>query len=257
MNSKHLSRIVAGLACLAASVAASEAGATYSIVAADSVSGQVGVAVTSCVGMQSLSSVYSFVPGVGAVAAQARQNLIGKDYATLLLARGSSPSAIVDRLSSNSFDIFAPRRQYGIVTTRGAAAAWTGARNGTVASDAQGDLDGLAYSVQGNILTSTEVITQAEMGFRGDACDLPARLMAALEAGALNGQGDQRCITSKGTPSDAGYLRVDNADGSGPLIELDVADTAAASGVEALRAAFDTWRASHACAPVNMCPFRL
>lgn len=247
--------LLAAGAMLTALTSALPARATYSIVAADSQTGDVGIGVTSCVGSQSLASVYSFVPGVGAVVAQARANPIGRDYAKLLLASGKSATDIVPQLSSASFDIFAGRRQYGVVTTSGSAAAWTGPTTGAISTDAQGVIGGIWYSAQGNILTSAAVIGRAQEGFRGDACDLPERLLRALEAGTSMGEGDKRCVMAKGTPSDSAYLRVDRADGSGPLIELSVSNTGAVSGVAALRQAFDAWRAQHPCAPAKPCPF--
>ena len=62
-------------------VAPATARATYSVVAADSAAGQVGGAVTSCVGSQGVGVVYRPAVGHGGVNAQASANSNGRDRA--------------------------------------------------------------------------------------------------------------------------------------------------------------------------------
>ena len=89
--------------------------ATYSIVAVDERTGQVGGAVTSCVGSMDLSRVYGSAPGYGAVHAQAYINYLGRDQAELRLYQCVSPEAIIDEITSSDFDGLAAIRQYGVV----------------------------------------------------------------------------------------------------------------------------------------------
>ena len=129
----------------------------------------------------------------------------------------------------------------------GRAAGFTGASAMNYKEDRQGTIGALTYSVQGNILTSRAVIDQAETAFRNTGCDLADKLMLALEAGAMNGEGDSRC-TPRGVPSDAASIEVDLTGATaGSYLKLAVAGTGNTSAVVQLRAMFNTWRTTHAC----------
>lgn len=223
-----------------------QAHATYSIVATDSDSRQVGGAGTSCVGSLSVTIIYGSAPGVGAVHAQAFVNTAGRDRAVELLQMDTGPDDIIVAITDSSFDGMAARRQYGIVDLSGRAAGWTGSENGAYAEDRQGTVGTFVFSVQGNILTSAAVLDQAEAAF-GGGCDLADNLMLALEAGADNGEGDSRC-TPDGIPSDSAFLQVD-PDGAAPgsWLLLDVTDTAPDSPLLMLRTEYDLWRADNPC----------
>ncbi|MCK6505043.1 DUF1028 domain-containing protein [Myxococcota bacterium] len=223
--------------------------ATWSIVAADAASGQVGGAVTSCVGSLDTAVVYGGVPGVGAVHAQAQLSTAGRDEAVRLLAKGASPDEVIAAITAESFDAWASSRQYGVVDLQGRSAAWTGEDNGAWAGDQQGQVEGVTWSAQGNILTGAEVIDQAVAAFQADACDLPERLMQGIEAGAEGGAGDSRC-TGGGIGSDSASITVQAADGS-DVVRLSVVDTAPDQAVAVLRQEFDAWRVEHPCPEVE------
>lgn len=216
--------------------------ATYSIVAGDSSTKQVGGAATSCIAGASVSRVYQGVPGVGAVHAQAFSNIEGRRAAARLLAQGRGVEATLAAITRPSFDPSAALRQYGMIRLDGTAVGFTGSDNGFFAADRQGVVDGFVYSVQGNILTSARVLTQSEAAFRQPACDLAGRLIAALEAGALNGEGDSRCRPAR--PSDAAFIQVDNPDGS-LFVRLDVRGSR--NPIGELKAQFATFRSQAGC----------
>ncbi len=221
------------------------ASATYSIVATDTSTGQVGGATTSCVGSLSVSVVYGSAPGHGAVHAQAFFNTEGRDTAAARLAMDVDPAAIIVEITAPAFDGIASRRQYGLADLSGRAAGWTGVDCGFYAEDRQAQTGPYTYSLQGNILTSAAVLDQAQAAFEAGGCDLAERLMLALEAGAENGEGDSRC-TPAGIPSDSAFLTVEETDGT-PVLRLDVTDTSPASAVVELRAMYDAWRAANPC----------
>lgn len=214
---------------------------TYSIVAADRDTRQLGGAVTSCVAPSSVALVYGSAPGIGAVHAQAYSNRDGRDAAVSLLEQGYQPNEILSYITSRDFDPYAAYRQYGIVSFN-EAVGFSGAQNGFFSNDIQRQNNRYVVSIQGNILTSARVLSQAEEGFAAPGCDLAERLMNALEAGARNGEGDSRCRPQK--PSDAAYLRVDRPDGS-IAIELNVQNSSAP--LRQLRSQFNTWRQANPC----------
>lgn len=220
---------------------------TYSIVAADSITREVGGAGASCLGGEDVYVIYAASPGRGVVHAQAHYSLRARDEAVRLLGEGRTAEQVLAALTAPGFDGNAAIRQYGVVDVLGNAAGFTGDRTTAFAADGQGHFGDYAYSVQGNILTSARVLEQAAQGFASDGCDLPERLMLALEAGAQNGEGDSRC-TERGLPSDSAFLQVEGpgspADG---YLSLRVETSGDESPLPLLRSKLDAWRASHPC----------
>lgn len=224
---------------------------TYSIVASNTRTREVGGAGASCLDGADVYVVYAASPGHGVVHAQAHYSLRAKAEAARLLGEGYLPADILRALTASSFDGNAQIRQYGIVDVQGNAAGFTGRGTTAYAADAQGRAGDFAYSVQGNILTSARVLDQAAAAFAGSGCDLPARLMAALEAGAGSGEGDSRCI-ERGLPSDSAFLQVERADlPSGSYLSLRVETSGELSPLPLLRAKLDAWRVSHPCPTVE------
>jgi uncharacterized Ntn-hydrolase superfamily protein len=235
-----MTRMFSLAAALPALLLPAAARATYSVVATDSATGQVGGAVTSCVGNQGVGVVYRPSVGHGGVNAQAAANANGRDRAVMLLNTDVAPADIITMITASSFDSSAATRQYGVVDLMGRAAGFTGSGAMNYKEDRQGTIGALTYSVQGNILTSKAVIDQAEMAFRNTGCDLADKLMLALEAGAMGGEGDSRC-TPRGVPSDAASIEVDLTGATaGSYLKLAVAGTGNTSAVVQLRAMFNT-----------------
>lgn len=232
--------------CVAAIVLTSvPAHATYSIVAVDGSTNEVGGAGTSCVGSLSVRVIYGSVPGTGAVHAQAQLGGPGKAEAVMQLQQNIAPESIIAAITNPGFDGNAQRRQYGIVDLQMRSAGFTGSQNGAFAGDRQADVAAFTYSIQGNILTSMAVLDQAAGAF--DGCDLADRLMRSLEAGALNGEGDSRC-TGRGVPADSAFIEVDReGEPEGTYLRLEVIDTGNQNPLVLLRAQYDTWRATHPC----------
>jgi uncharacterized Ntn-hydrolase superfamily protein len=224
--------------------------ATYSIAAVDSATNEVGGAITSCVGELDVGIVYGSLPGVGLIHAQAQldQRSRGKTRALELLEQGLDPAEIIIQITRPELDPSFAARQYGIVDLSGRAAGYTGQQAQAYKNDQQGRFGTIAYSVQGNILTDQAVLDQATEALQAPACDLAERLMRALEAGALNGEGDSRC-TGDGIPSDSAFIQVDRPMQSEPYLRLNIAGTRPDSPLPQLREMFDTWRATHPCAP--------
>ena len=117
------SRALLGLSALLVSFPAR---ATYSIVATDQATQQVGGAVTSCVSPQSVATVYGSAPGHGGINAQAASNTAGRDRGVMLLNMGIAPADIIQQITAASFDPNARTRQYGVADLSGRAVGFTG-----------------------------------------------------------------------------------------------------------------------------------
>lgn len=223
---------------------------TYSVVAVDTSRREVGGAGTSCLDGGDVYVIYDAVPGRGVVHAQAYYSVAGRRRATALLAEELSPEEILAAVTLPSFDPSAAIRQYGVVDSLGRSAGFTGAQTTPYAADRQGSSGVFAYSVQGNILTSDLVLSRAATAFESEGCDLAARLMSSLEAGALGGEGDSRC-TASGIPSDSAFLQVESPDlARGQYLSLRVETSADDSPLPLLRQQLDAWRLEHPC-PVS------
>jgi uncharacterized Ntn-hydrolase superfamily protein len=229
-------------------VFASSAHATYSIVAADTRTHRTGGAGTSCLDGEDVFIIHGVLPGVGTIHAQATFNREARDRGVELLMAGRTPSEMIAELTSPVFDAQASLRQYGIASVLGATGAYTGQGDRAFAGDRQGMSGTLVYSVQGNILTSSAVIEQAASAFEATGCDLPERLMRALEAGAEHGEGDGRCTSTRGIPSDSAFLRIAAGNlESDPYLELRVPTSGDANPLAQLRSELDAWRTTHPC----------
>jgi uncharacterized Ntn-hydrolase superfamily protein len=247
---KHAVRsLVAVLAGAALSAFPLRANATYSIVGADTHTHATGGAGTSCLsGAADVYIIYGGVPGVGTVHTQSAFDQFVHDEAVAELASGASPDGVIAALIAPAFDPMASERQYGVVDVTGRSATFTGTDDNPYAGDRRGQVGNLVYTAQGNYLTSRAVVDQAGDAFEASGCDLPERLMRALEAGAENGEGDHRCTSTRGIPSDSAFIEVDlpNAE-AGSYLELHVPNSDTVSPLPELRVAFDAWRLDHPC----------
>jgi uncharacterized Ntn-hydrolase superfamily protein len=172
--------------------------ATWSIVAVDRETREVGVAGASCIG--GVQMIAGLAPGRGAIAAQAMGNLAGRDRGVELLAGGASPRDVIAAIASHRFDSIAgvdtsKLRQYGVAALgyEDAPAAYTGSWT----FDWRGHDLADSVSVQGNLLAGPPVVARAIAAFEAaspaGAARLADRLLRALEAGAEAG-GDARCL---------------------------------------------------------------
>ncbi|HET9498196.1 MAG TPA: DUF1028 domain-containing protein [Candidatus Limnocylindria bacterium] len=160
---------------------------TYSIVARDPATGQLGVAVQShYLGVGPV--VPWLAPGVGAIATQARVDIAFGPIGLELLRNGRSAEQVVAALLAS--DATPEVRQVGVVDTLGQAAAYTGAET----IPAAGHLVGDGFTVQGNLLERDTCWPAMARAYEaGLAEDLPfsERLLRALEAAEAEG-GDVR-----------------------------------------------------------------
>ena len=157
---------------------------TYSIVARDPATGELGVAVQTRwfnVG----ETVPWAEPGVGAVATQSFSE---KSYGPQGLARmrdGASAQAALDGLVAD--DPGRDVRQVGMVDGTGRSAAFTGAQ----CVEAAGQLTELNLSIQANMMERATVWPAMAAAYRSTVGELADRLMAALRAAEGEG-GDVR-----------------------------------------------------------------
>lgn len=158
--------------------------ATFSIVARDPATGDYGVAVQS-----RYFAVGGVVPHVaadiGAVATQARANLLYGVDGLELLESGMSAESVINTLTAA--DPLRAHRQLGVVDRDGTAATFTGEQ----CIGWAGGRVGSGYAVQGNLLAGPQVVDAMAAAYEAADGAFAERLLTALFAGQAAG-GDAR-----------------------------------------------------------------
>ena len=172
---------------------------TYSIVAYDEKTGQLGVAVQS-----HWFSVGSLVPwvkaGVGAVATQSFVKVEYGPNGLKLMGKGLSAEDALKILVEE--DENSAVRQVGMVDTKGSASAFTGEKCIQFA----GHIVGKNYTVQANLMASATVPTAMVRAYETTKGELVDKLMATLEAaqkegGDIRGKQSAAIVVMTGEPT--------------------------------------------------------
>jgi uncharacterized Ntn-hydrolase superfamily protein len=195
---------------------------TFSIVARDPVTGELGVAVQS-----HWFNVGAMVPwaeaGVGAIATQSFVDpSYGKLGLDLMRAGKSAPDALKALLAGDSASDV---RQVAMIDAEGRVAAHTGAKD----IPAAGHITGQNFSVQANLMLNEKIWPAMAQAFENTKGDLAERMLAALDAaqaagGDIRGRQSAALIIVNGKPTGRAWsdrlfdLRVD--DSPEPLKEL-------------------------------------
>lgn len=148
---------------------------TYSIVAIDPVTGDMGVAVQSH--WFSVGTIVSWgEAGVGVIATQSFVNASFGPKGLELLKSGMTPQQVVDKLINE--DEGKDFRQLAILDSKGNVAAYTGKN----CIQPAGHLTGKGYSVQANLMMNDKVWPAMAKAFENSKGSLAERLLIALEA---------------------------------------------------------------------------
>jgi uncharacterized Ntn-hydrolase superfamily protein len=219
---------------------------TFSIVARDPATGQMGVAVQSH--WFSVGSIVSWAePGVGAVATQ---SFVDPSYGPLALglmrAGKSAPEALKALLNA---DPGSDVRQVAVVDSQARVAAWTGGKDiqaaghiagppstsvpasAVSASNAKGSGTlsiGADFSAQANLMLNDKIWPAMAKTFRETRGDLAERLLAALDAaqavgGDIRGRQSAALMVVSGRRDDKPWERIFDVrvdDHAEPLKEL-------------------------------------
>jgi uncharacterized Ntn-hydrolase superfamily protein len=195
---------------------------TYSIVARDPATGELGVAVQSH--WFSVGPIVAWAEaGVGAVATQSFVDpSYGKNGLDLMRAGKSAPDTLKELLAK---DEAKEVRQVAMIDTQGRVEAWTGKND----IQAAGHIVGKDFSVQANLMLNDKVWPAMARAFESTKGDLAERMLAALDAGEaaggdIRGRQSAALIVVTGKPTGQAWkdrifdLRVD--DSPQPLKEL-------------------------------------
>ena len=179
---------------------------TFSIVAVDTSTGEIGSAGASCIANSIIiSDIY---PGIGAINTQSYWNSTNQENAGMLMEQGYSPDYIINYLTNNDVSNNPGIRQYGVVDLVGAgrSASFTGSD----CIDYKGHITGDGYAIQGNILLGPEILEMMESNFLSSEGSLAERLMYSIQGANVPGA-DTRCLND-GVSSLSSFIRVAKID---------------------------------------------
>jgi len=216
--------------------------ATFSIVAVDTQTGEVGSAGGSCIPNSIIIS--DIHPGIGAIHTQSYWMSANQQYASTLMEEGFSPQEIISLLEENDIQNNPTIRQYGIVDIDQGnnygmlyeyecndigGAQWNGTPGtnemglctdisisrsasftGENCSDWRGHINGINYAIQGNILLNEDVLLNMESNFLSNYGPLDQKLMSALQGAKIPGA-DTRCL-DEGISTLSAFIRLAKTD---------------------------------------------
>ncbi len=189
---------------------------TFSIVAIDTETGEVGSAGASCIaGSIIISDIH---PGTGVIHTQALWNAINQDSASVLMDNGNSPEEIISWLINNDAENNPSVRQYGIIdlVDGGRGAAYTGEN----CYNYKNHVVGQNYVILGNILLGQDILDTMETIFINQYGTLEEKLISSLMAANITGA-DTRC-GPYGTPAISAFIRLSSIDDLSDSLYLDI-----------------------------------
>lgn len=220
---------------------------TFSIVAIDTITGEIGSAGATCgdsiiwPGTPGAYIISDILPGVGAIHTQSYWLEANQLNAKREMESGKGPIELMQWLEKNDLQSSPGLRQYGAVAwvnKKPQAAAYTGAN----CMDYKNHIVGRNYAIQGNILLGQMVLDSMEARFLNTNGSLATKLMAAMQGANIVGA-DSRC-TPENTSSLSAFIRVAKPDDEYNKLYLDI--NVAGTGkseepIDVLQTRFNKW----------------
>lgn len=257
--------------------------ATYSILATDASTKQIGGAGATCItaiqNFDVYTALYRASPGRSILHTQGL--LLESDdpilaKAKIMMQSGVSPeetlSTMVDMdkltiyIDASTKYETADLRQYVMADfssskaysgeSLGALWNYFGYADGEIADIGKQNFeDRYTYHAAGNVVKKGTVLS-LQSGFEDEndeygfgQCDMAGKLMTAMYRVATGGFGDMRCLDD-GTSAAGAYIHIDNEDGT-VFIHINEVDTDEKDPVEVLGDKFKEWRKSNPCQEVE------
>ena len=183
---------------------------TFSIVAVDTVTGEIGSAGASCIDESQIEGgaliISDVIPGRGAIHTQSYWNSTNQQNAHSRMVEGLSPQEIIEWLSTHDSQNNPAVRQYGIVDFDTNGHARSAGFTGVNCMNYKNHITGPNYAIQGNILLGQQILDSIEARFLYTEGSFAEKMMAALQGANVIGA-DTRC-TENGTSSLSAFIRI-------------------------------------------------
>lgn len=219
---------------------------TFSIVAVDPSTGEVGSAGATCLDDDAIAGgaviISKLIPGKGAVNTQSYWDPTNQMNATNQVKLDKSSGEVISWLEANDISNNPSIRQYGVAVLDSKGQANATGYTGINCLDVKLHRSGTNYSTQGNILISEDIIKGMEINFLNTNGSLADKLMAALQAANIPGA-DSRCL-SEGVSSKSAFIRVARPNDTEGNYYLDIVVSKTDFGAEPIDSVqkyFDDW----------------
>lgn len=238
---------------------------TFSIVAVDPMTGEIGSAGATCLnnsgcgGCGGAIIISGISPGLGAANAQATVCIPNVNLNSIMsrIDQGNDASSALNTVLTFDGCQFGDtsNRQYGIVTLDSNSIPDVASFTGSNALSFAGHHSGPNYSIQGNILLGPQIIDSMEARFNNTNGPIWEKLMAALQGANVAGA-DSRCL-SDGVSSMSAFIRVARPNDTPGNFWLDLNVPEVAQGVEpidSLQVLFDAFKSQVGLPPTLDAP---
>lgn len=219
---------------------------TFSIIAIDTITGEIGGAGASCIDESAIPTgvliINDIIAGRGGIHTQASWVSANQQNAHNRMVEGLSPQEIINWLVANDVQNKPAIRQYGIVDIDAEGHPRSAAYTGQNCYNYKNHILGPNYSIQGNILLGQHILDSMEARFLAHQGTLAEKLMYSLQGANVPGA-DTRCMT-EGTSSRSAFVRVAKADALPGEWWCDLLVPSTPYGVEpidSLQVLFDQW----------------
>ncbi len=219
---------------------------TFSIIAVDSITGEIGGAGASCIDDSQIPGgvliINDIIPGRGGIHTQSYWNATNQQNAHDRMEEGMSPDEIIQWLVDNDVQNNPGIRQYGIADFNEDGSPRAAAFTGNNCLNYKNHIVGPNYAIQGNILLGQQILDSMESRFLNTEGELAVKLMAALQGANVPGA-DSRC-TGEGVSSLSSFLRVAQPYDTNGTYYCNLVVPSTPYGVEpidSLQALFDEW----------------
>ena len=230
---------------------------TFSIVAVDSTTGEIGSAGATCgdsiiwPGTPGAFLISDVLPGVGAIHSQAWYLATNQNNARFRMQQGDNPEEIINWLINNDIQGNPSMRQYGIIDFNNGNPRSSG-YTGSNCDNYKNHVLGPNYAIQGNILLGQEILDSMEYYFNNTNGCISDRIMAAMQGANVVGA-DTRCM-SEGTSSLSAFIRVAQPSDNYNDLYLDINIAGTASGIEPideLQIKYNQWKQNNNACDTN------
>jgi len=219
---------------------------TFSIVAVDTVTGEIGSAGASCIDESQIEGgaliISDVMAGRGAIHTQSYWNATNQQNAHNRMVEGMSPQEIIDWLTTHDAQGNPAVRQYGVVDFDEEGHARAAAFTGNNCMNYKNHIVGPNYAIQGNILLGQQILDSIEARFLNTQGSFAERMMSALQGANVVGA-DTRC-TNNGTSSLSAFIRIARPQDTTGTFYCDLNVPSVPDGMEpidSLQVIFDEW----------------
>ncbi len=222
---------------------------TFSIVAIDTVTKEIGSAGATCLtaqtGFPGAVFISDIIAGHGAIHTQSYGLIENQLAARERMLAGDSPQQIITWLEENDYENSPELRQYGVIDLDASGSPRTAAYTGVECFDYKNHITGHNYAIQGNILLGQGILDSMEARFLRTEGTLADKLMACLQGANVPGA-DTRCLAD-GLSSKSSFLRVSRWEDPDKTYKLNLTVGRTKTGrdpIDSLQTLYNLWKTS-------------